>query len=556
LAVFPKPTSSRRRTRNFDLDSKTRRARGGLHTVVSKKNISATLVSLLFFSARALVVLLGARGLGRGDGLGLLGLLLAGELLFAWFISIQHRDVLRDWRRLIMFHSVTLIALSVAKIFCVLGWPSYLIPLPLLAVAVSVGLSQQLAVLWTIGCGLMIGLISGLTRGFARGIPVDLGLAAVLIVGALVCVLALSRVNRRRKVVGAGLQAGLALAVMIFVVEGLTRGSTELLSVLRHQPRTIGLLVTFGFLNGLFTGYFLVEFGIRLIEASFDVVTDLKLNELADLNQPILKRFAIDAPGTFHHSQMVGTLAEAGVEAIGGNALLVRVGAHFHDIGKMVKPEYFIENVRGPNKHDRLTPRMSTMVIIGHVKDGEELAERLGLPSQVIDFIPEHHGTIAVEYFYRQAAEQQAEQGGPLVSKDDFRYPGPKPRTRESAVLMIADSVEAISRLLDDPNPSRLEAVVQDVIDRRMREGQFDECPVTLKDLEDAKTAMVRVLLATHHGRIKYPKAPKSDLGVLDTPDINSSLKLRLAEDLAVGPGVPSAAALAPPSSASADDGG
>ncbi len=302
------------------------------------------------------------------------------------------------------------------------------------------------------------------------------------------------------------------------------------------------LTCAFGFLNGLFTGYFLLEFGIRFIEDAFDVATDLRLQELADLNQPILKRFAIEAPGTFHHSQMVGTLAEAAAEAIGANPLLCRVGAHFHDIGKMAKPEFFIENVRGPTKHANLTPTMSTLIIIGHVKDGVEIAESLNLPSSVAACIPEHHGTVAVEYFYREALKRQSEAGGAPVHKDDFRYPGPKPRSRETAILMIADSVEAISRVLDDPNPTRLTSVVHDVAMRRLTEGQLDECGVTMKELKQVETAMVRVLLGARHGRIKYPKPDASDIANLDIDE--SSARLIVAAELADGPGTPSAAAL------------
>jgi putative nucleotidyltransferase with HDIG domain len=205
----------------------------------------------------------------------------------------------------------------------------------------------------------------------------------------------------------------------------------------------------------------------------------------------------------------VATIAEAAAKRIGADALLVRVGAYFHDIGKMFKPDYFVENQsNGRNRHANLAPAMSTLVIIGHVKDGVELARSNGLPQKIIDFIEQHHGTTLVEYFYRQAQKLEKERdndGHTQISESAFRYPGPKPRHRETAILMIADACESASRTLSEPTPGRLEGLVADIIEKRLRDGQFDQCGLTLRELAEIRESIVKSLTAIYHGRVKYP---------------------------------------------------
>jgi cyclic-di-AMP phosphodiesterase PgpH len=249
-------------------------------------------------------------------------------------------------------------------------------------------------------------------------------------------------------------------------------------------------------------------------ERFFNVTTDLTLMELSHFNHPLLRKLAEQAPGTYHHSLSIATLAEAAASAIGANDVLVRVGALFHDIGKLVKPMYFVENQKGSrNKHDRLTPRMSSLIIAAHVKEGIMLAEEHHLPQEVIDFIPMHHGTTRIEYFYNKALElaNQSEDETRIeeINEQDYRYPGPKPQTRESGILMLADAVEATTRSLEDPSPQRLETVLDEIVKKRFEEGELDECPLTLKDLTKIKAAFLGVLVGAHHTRVKYPESTK-----------------------------------------------
>jgi hypothetical protein len=246
---------------------------------------------------------------------------------------------------------------------------------------------------------------------------------------------------------------------------------------------------------------------LPLVERGFGVQTDLSLLELGDASHPLLRRLAQRAPGTYNHSINVASIAEAAADAIGANGLLVRVGAYFHDIGKMFKPEYFIENQSiGINQHDSLQPAMSTLVIIAHVKDGADLARSHHLPQPIIDFILQHHGTTLVEFFYREAARRSEEDpNGEAVSDRDFRYPGPKPQSLEAAVLMLADTIESASRTLVDPTPARITNLVNSISRKKMDDGQFDECGLTFLQLNLVRSSLVKSLTAIYHARVRYP---------------------------------------------------
>jgi hypothetical protein len=247
---------------------------------------------------------------------------------------------------------------------------------------------------------------------------------------------------------------------------------------------------------------------LPFIEWMFDVQTDISLLELGDVQHPLLQELVRRAPGTYNHSINVASIAETAAEAVGANGLLVRVGAYFHDIGKMLKPAYFVENQGADgNRHESLQPAMSTLVIIAHVKDGADLARRHHLPQSIIDFIEQHHGTTLVEYFYRREAQRLKEDpdAGEL-DESTFRYPGPKPQTKEAAVLMLADVVESASRALVDPTPARIESLVHDLAMKRLLDGQFDECGLTLQELRIIEDSLVKSLTAVYHGRVKYPE--------------------------------------------------
>jgi len=243
-----------------------------------------------------------------------------------------------------------------------------------------------------------------------------------------------------------------------------------------------------------------------IFERAFDVTTDLSLLELSDTNRPLLKELSLRAPGTFNHSLQVANLSEAAAAAIGANALLTRVGALYHDIGKMLKPEYFVENQRpGLNPHNQLKPRMSALIIASHVKEGLEMGRQHKLPKRVLDFIPMHHGTTRIEFFYRKALDEQSGDA-PALLETEFRYPGPRPATKETAILMLADGVEAASRSLSDPTHKRLEALIDMIIKARIEDGQLDDTHLTFRDLKQIKETFLSLLLGVYHIRVKYPE--------------------------------------------------
>ena len=243
---------------------------------------------------------------------------------------------------------------------------------------------------------------------------------------------------------------------------------------------------------------FVVAAVVPLAEVGFGYTTDVKLLELANLNHPLLKTLIIDSPGTYHHSMVVGNLVEAAAEAIGARSLLGRVGCYYHDLGKIKNPHYFAENqLRGDNPHDRLSPSMSALIIKAHVKDGAELARENGIAEPIIDFIEQHHGTTLISFFYNKAVEQAEARGdGERIQEIDYRYPGPKPQTRETGIAMLADGIEAAARTIDDPTPARLQGLVQKIINMKFTDGQLDECDLTLRDLHEIAKAFLRVLAA------------------------------------------------------------
>ena len=311
-------------------------------------------------------------------------------------------------------------------------------------------------------------------------------------------VLNLGRIRTRSKLIYVGLFAG-AVAVLLYVAMGMIDDQPLNLALLKDAVR-----------NGLWAlaAGFIITGSLPFIEHLFGVLTDLSLLELGDVAHPLLQELVRRAPSTYNHSITVGSIAEAAAESIHARGLLVRVGAYFHDIGKMLKPGYFIEN-QGPddNRHETLVPAMSTLVIIAHIKDGADLARQHRLPQPIIDLIAQHHGTTRVEFFYDRATEQQqADPNGAEVDESSFRYPGPKPQTKEAAVLMLADAVESASRTLVDPTPARIESLVREIAENRLHGGQFDESGLTLRELRTIEKSMVMSLTSIYHGRIKYPE--------------------------------------------------
>jgi hypothetical protein len=259
----------------------------------------------------------------------------------------------------------------------------------------------------------------------------------------------------------------------------------------------------FAFMGGIGSG--IVTAGIfPLVEMAFGYTTDITLLELANLDRPILRRLMIKAPGTYHHSVIVGSLVEAAASEIAANPLLAKVCGYYHDIGKIKKPLYFIENqTDGKNKHDKLAPSMSSLILIAHIKDGVEIAKENKLGQIIHDTIRQHHGTSLIKYFYEKAKQLKGEEN---VNIDNYRYPGPKPQTREAGLVMLADVVEAASRALENPTPSRIQGLVQNLINKIFSDGQLDACELTLKDLHNIAKSFNKLLYGIHHHRIEYPE--------------------------------------------------
>ena len=275
-----------------------------------------------------------------------------------------------------------------------------------------------------------------------------------------------------------------------------------------------------GLVSGVASGFIITGF-LPFIEYIFQVVTRISLLELSDQNQPALRALILQAPGTYVHSLIVSNLSETASEAVGANPLLAKIGSYFHDIGKLTKPEYFVENSGPKNRHDKLTPAMSTLIILSHVKDGVEIGEEYSLPPPIIDIIEQHHGTSRVEYFYQTAMQQHREEHKAPISEEAFRYPGPKPQTKEAGIVMLADAVEATSRSLDDPAPARIRKMVHDLIMSKLLDRQLDESDLTLTDLRVIEDQFCFVLNSMYHSRVKYPVGDKRDIsGEIDEEEL------------------------------------
>jgi putative nucleotidyltransferase with HDIG domain len=432
---------------------------------------------------------LAARGLVAkvSRSLAALGMFVALCLLCGFYIRRRSPALINNLSQFVTFLCLVVLTVGLSRLMARDDWQAEMIPLLLFAMTVTIVYHQELALLLTAAVTLLIATAVG------DGLPA----AVILMAVASGTILSLGRVRTRSKLLVVGL-IGAAVALLTTLGIGTLTG---------HAWSPLLLLQALRFATWAVIAGSLMTCMLPLIERWFGVQTDLSLMELGDPAHPLLQELVRRAPGTYNHSITVASLAEAAAERIGARGLLVRVGAYYHDIGKMLKPGYFIENQgHGDNRHESLVPAMSTLVIIAHVKDGADLARQHHLPEPMIDFIQQHHGTTLVEYFYRRASEQsEADPGGAEVDESSFRYPGPKPQTKESGVLMLADAVESASRVLAEPTPSRIESLVHELTMKRLMDGQFDECGLTLKEVHDIGESLVKSLTAVYHGRVKYP---------------------------------------------------
>jgi len=424
-------------------------------------------------------------------GVGLFVLLLGGLLLL--YLYKFRRRFLENDQYIILYGLLFVLTLLIAKGVTVLkistdpeiaNLVGYLVPLAGGAMLITVVLDAGLAVFTSIILSVLVGIMMDGQLSF-----VMVGLA-----GCLAGIFSISSLSDRAGLIRGGIYVSLANAVVILVMGLLNRtgGSTVLMGM--------GM----GILNGFFSSVLTLG-GLPYLEAAFGITSSVRLLELSNPSQPLLKRLLMEAPGTYHHSILVGNLAEAAAEAVQADPLLVRVGSYYHDIGKLKRPYFFIENqMARENPHEKIAPSLSTLIITSHVKDGLDLAREYKLPRAIEAIIEQHHGTGLVSYFYQRALESDRPE---LVAESDFRYDSVKPQSKEAALVMLADSVEAAIRSLQKSTPGRLEGLTRKIIKEKLHDGQLDECDLTFKDLDRIATAFVRVLGGIFHSRIEYPES-------------------------------------------------
>jgi putative nucleotidyltransferase with HDIG domain len=423
------------------------------------------------------------------ERLGLFGAVLLLTLALCGYIVAYQPRIVRNHARGVGLAALMLSMLLLAQLAGIGSNQLHLFataPTVLVAMIIAIAYDQRFA----LGVGGIHAVLVTL------GLGESLSFFMVLWLGVMVACYLLDDVRSRDKLVrvGGGVSVALALGT---VVSGLLASD---------PPAYILRNAVYAGAAGMAAGFIVLGI-LPFIEKAFRITTSMTLLELADVSHPLLRRLAAEAPGTWSHSLNVAALAEEAAEAVGANSLLCRVGAYYHDVGKINKADYFIENQQGgASRHLNLSPSVSLLIIVGHVKDGLELAREYNLPTVLNAFIQQHHGTTLVEFFYREALSREQAQPVPqTVSETQYRYPGPKPRSRETAILMICDAVESACRAMPEPSATRIESIVHEIAIRRLLDGQFDECDLTMRELELIERSVIRTLLGIYHGRIAYP---------------------------------------------------
>lgn len=420
---------------------------------------------------------------GRDYGaiVGMAFLVITLVALTGTFLYQTRPDVLRNETSLALTGSVLLTMLLLGKLFSLSNWmgAAYLNPSALAGLLLTLLIDSRVATMVTVVLAVFLSVIYEFSWI----------IGTLSLVGGLTAIFSVSKVSQRGDLMRAGLIVGGA-NFFLMITLGLVGKDTSLI-----------INSYLGLLNGFLVS--IVAIGVLpYLESLFKITSPIRLLELSNPNHPLLRRLMLEAPGTYHHSILVGNLAEAAAEAIGADGLLARVGSHYHDIGKLKRPYFFVENQVGmDNPHDKMAPSLSTLIIISHVKDGLELANEFKLPPVVTKFIAQHHGTDLVRYFYHRASEE-----GNSVEERDFRYPGPKPQGKEVAIVSLADATEAAVRSLSKPNPGKIEALVRKIIKDRLNSGELDESDLTFQDLDKIANAFVKVIMGMFHSRVEYPE--------------------------------------------------
>lgn len=426
------------------------------------------------------------------------------------YLRLENINILKDPEQYRLLGALCLINVVLAKTVHGVGvafdkpyLAILLTPLPTVALLMTMLLDSTIALFHVVLLGLLMFVIGESNVRFV----------VVSLFGAIAGILAwrsATRASDVRNLIGSsGLKIGISssIALMAFLLL-----DSESFSTMDFEQ--ILMVAGFGLLNGVFSGI-LANGVLPYMESMFSLATSSRLLELADLSQPLLKKLADEAPGSYQHSVAVATLAEAAANGINADPLLTKIGAYFHDIGKLKRPMYFSENQSDENRHDQVTPYMSSLILIGHIRDGLDLGREYGLPERVLSIMSQHHGTTLISYFYEEAKKNKE---GEEVNEERFRYPGPKPQTKEAAIIMLADSVEAAARTLPQHTHSKIEGLVQKIIEHKLNdENQLDESDLTLKDIEKIEQIFVRTLTSMYHGRIDYPgKLSNQQKGVAD----------------------------------------
>ena len=326
------------------------------------------------------------------------------------------------------------------------------------------------------------------------------GILLMGIVGGTLCIRLLKKHPTRTFVLITGLLSGLTNLLILSFVYAMTSADSLRIIIAQSSEAILGAILSA-----------ILCLGIQpIMESVFNLITPAKLVELSSPDQPLLRRLMIETPGTYHHSMVVANLAETAADEVGANALLVRVGAYYHDIGKLIRPQFFKENQTGENPHDKTEPQVSAAILTEHTRDGAELARKHHLPKQIIDLIEQHHGSTAVMYFYAKAVERLGEEN---VDKEDYRYEGPKPQSAEAAILMLADTVEAAVRSIQNPDKEKMHALIRKLVRGKMEDGQLDECTLTFRDIDKICSAFETSLQGVFQERIEYPEMGSKKTG-------------------------------------------
>lgn len=423
-------------------------------------------------------------------GILMLTVLLTVVVLF--YLFQQNREIYDHPGHVYLLGIIVIVVLAVGKAIIAINvnqWPEfgaqfgYMVPLAAAGMLIAILLDSRLAVLVVAVMSFMLAIMTGNQLRFGL----------VGLIGGITGVYSVSKLSQRGDLVRAGFYTSGANVVAIFIV-----------GLVMETP--LGLLISTSLALGITSGILssiLTNGSLPFLEHTFQITSPVRLLELSHPNNVLLKRLLTEAPGTYHHSIIVGNLAEAAADVVGGESLLVRVGAYYHDIGKIKRPYFFIENqMTCDNPHDKIAPSLSTLILTSHVKDGVEMAREHRLPQRIIDIIEQHHGNGLVSYFYHKALESDRTE---TITEEEFRYEGPKPQTNEAALVMLADSVEAAVRSLQNRTAGRVEGLVRKIIKDKLNDGQLDECDLTLKDLDVIAAAFVRVLTGIFHSRIEYP---------------------------------------------------